>query len=162
MAAVNSFLKIDGIKGESQDKTHKDEIEILSFSWGVSNAGTGGFGTGSGSGKAAVLDATFLKHVDKSSVPLAKYCFTGKSVGDADFVMRKAGGDKPVEYLKYKLTEVFVTSVQHSGSDGGGIATESVSLNFSKIKMTYTPQKADGTADADIDGTADIKANDWT
>src|SRR5271167_1030318 len=128
MAAVDMFLKIDGIKGESQDKTHKEEIEILSFSWGVSNAGSGAFGSGSGSGKASVSDINIMKHVDKATPSLWKYCFQGKSVGDADITVRKAGGDSPVEYLKYKLTEVFVSSAQDSGSDGGGIATESLSL----------------------------------
>ena len=162
MAAVDMFLKIDGIKGESQDKTHKEEIELLSFSWGVSNAGSGAFGMGSGSGKASVSDINVMKHVDKSTPSLWKYCFQGKTVGDADITVRKAGGDSPVEYLKYKLTEVFVSSVQDSGSDGGGIASESLSLNFAKVEITYTVQNADGTAGASTPVTLDVKVNEAT
>ena len=79
MAAVDMFLKITGIDGESQDKTHKNEIEILSFSWGVSNAGTGAFGMGSGSGKASVSDINIMKHVDKSTPNLWKYCYCSMS-----------------------------------------------------------------------------------
>ena len=161
MAAVDMFLKIDGIKGESNDKTHKDEIEILSLSWGVANTGSGAFGSGSGSGKASVSDINIMKHVDKATPNLWKYCFQGKTVGDADITVRKAGGD-PVEYLKYKLTEVFVSSVQDSASDGGGIATESLSLNFAKVEIDYTLQSADGTAGATTPVTLWIKENKVT
>jgi type VI secretion system secreted protein Hcp len=159
MAAVDMFLKIDGIQGESQDKTHKNEIEILSVSFGVSNAGSGAYGMGSGTAKAAVSDAHIMKHVDKSTPSLWKYCFQGKTVGDADITVRKAGGDSPVEYLKYKLSEVFVSSVQDSGSDGAGVATESLSLNFAKVEITYTVQNADGSAGASTPVTLDIKQN---
>ena len=62
--------------------------------------------------------------------------------------VRKAGGDNPVEYLVYDMDEVFITNVSTSGSDGGGIATESVSLNFAKMTVTYTEQNADGSAGA--------------
>jgi type VI secretion system secreted protein Hcp len=159
MAAGDMFLKIAGIDGESEDKTHKNEIQILSFSWGVSNQGAGAFGSGSGSGKASVTDISIQKHVDKSSPNLWKYCFSGKTVGDADITVRKAGGDSPVEYLKYKLTEVFVSSVQDSGADGGGIAMESLSLNFAKVEITYTVQGADGTAGASTPVTLNVKEN---
>ncbi len=122
MAAADMFLKIASIQGESEDKTHKDEIQILSFSWGVSNQGAGAYGSGSGAAKASVSDIQIQKLVDKSTPNLWKFCFSGKTVGDAEITVRKAGGDSPVEYLKYKLTEVFVSGVSDGGSDGGGIA----------------------------------------
>lgn len=159
MAVGDMFLKIDGITGESEDKTHKDEIQVLSFSFGVSNAGSGAIGSGSGSGKGSVSDVSIMKYVDKATPALHKYCFSGKTVGDAKLTVRKAGGDAPVEYLVYKMSEVFVSSVQNSGSDGGGIATESVSLNFAKIEVTYTVQNADGTAGASSPTTLNIKEN---
>jgi type VI secretion system secreted protein Hcp len=162
MAAADFFLKIDGIQGESEDKTHKDEIQILSFSWGVSNSGSGAFGSGSGSGKASVSDISLQKYVDKSTPNLWKYCFLGKTVGDAIITVRKAGGDSPVEYLVYNLTEVFISSVQDSGSEGGGIAMESISLNFAKVEITYTIQSADGTAGASTPVTINVKANEVT
>jgi type VI secretion system secreted protein Hcp len=159
MATGDFFLKLDGIDGESQDDAHKDEIQCSSITWGVSNAGSGGFGTGSGSSKSAVGDIHITKLVDKSSPNLLKACCTGQTIGSAVVTMRKAGGDSPVEYSVYKLDEVFVSSFNTSAHDGGGIGQESLSLNFSKINFVYTPQKADGTPDSTSEMTYDIKAN---
>jgi type VI secretion system secreted protein Hcp len=159
MAQPDFFLKIPGIDGESKDKHHKDEIQLSSISFGVSNVGSGGFGHGSGSGKAVVQDVHVTKLVDKSTPNLYKYCFSGKTVGDAIITLRKAGGDDPVEYLVYKLTEVFISSVNTTGHDGGGIAQESASLNFAKIEITYTIQKDDNTAGASSPITIDVKEN---
>ena len=150
MAVPDIYLKIDGVDGEAQDQSHQNEIEILSFSFGVSNTGSGDVGLGSGSSRASLSDLSVMKHVDKASPGLFLACCTGKHLPTATLSVRKAGGDAPVEYLKYDLTEVYVSSVQTSGSDGGGIATESASLNFSKIEVTYTPQTAQGTPDASI------------
>lgn len=159
MAQADFFLKIDGIQGELQDSAHPNEIQVHSISFGVSNAGSGGFGMGSGSGKANVHDMSFTKLVDKASPNLFIACATGKSIGNAIVTMRKAGGDKPVEYLVYKLTEVFVSSSNMSASEGGGIAQESLSLNFSKVEWSYKPQNADGSAGAAIQTGYDIKKN---
>ena len=159
MATGDMFLKIDGIQGESQDKTHKDEIQVLSFSWGVSNAGSSAIGSGSSSAKASVSDISIQKYVDKATPNLWKYCFGGKTVGDAVITIRKAGGDAPIEYLVYKLSEVFVSSVQDSGSDGGGLAMESLSLNFAKVEIEYTLQDDTGSAGASTPITIDIKQN---
>jgi type VI secretion system secreted protein Hcp len=101
-----------------------------------------------------------MKHVDKASPGLFLNCCIGKSFPTATLTVRKAGGDAPVEYLKYDLTEVFISSVQTSGSDGGGIATESASFNFSKMQVTYTPQAADGSADASIDKWYNVKTHE--
>ena len=159
MAQADFFLKIDGIQGESQDATHTNEIQLYSVNFGVTNTGSGGFGTGSGSSKSNVHDMTFTKLVDKASPNLFIACATGKSIGNATVILRKAGGDKPVEYLVYKLTEVFVSSLNTSASEGGGIAQESLSLNFSKVEWTYKPQNADGSAGAAITAGYDIKKN---
>jgi type VI secretion system secreted protein Hcp len=160
MAQADYFLKLDGINGESQDSVHTNEIQLSSISWGVSNSGSGGFGMGSGSSKSSVMDMQVTKTTDLASPNLWAACCSGKSIGDAVLTMRKAGGDAPVEYLVFNLTEVFVTSHTGSGHDGGGIAQESVSLNFSKIKITYTPQNPDGSPGASIDKTYDVKANE--
>jgi len=160
MPVPDIYLKIDGLDGEAQDQNHKNEIEVLSFSWGVTNVGSGDIGIGSGSSRASLADLSVMKHVDKASPGLFLNCCTGKSFPSATLTVRKAGGNNPVEYLKYDLTEVFVSSVQTSGSDGGGIATESASLNFSKIKLTYTPQAADGSAEASIDKSYNVKTHE--
>lgn len=142
------YLKLDGVDGEAKDTKHTSEMEIMSFSFGVSNQGSGAIGVGSGASKARVNDLTVTKYVDKASPGLFQNCCIGKSFGSAKLTVRKAGGTDPVEYLVYDMDEVFITNVSTSGSDGGGIATESISLNFAKITMTYTEQNADGSAGA--------------
>ena len=159
MAQADFFLKLGDIEGESDDDTHSKEIQLTSFGFGVSNSGAGGYGGGSGASKANVQDIIFTKLVDQSSPNLFQACATGKHFDDATITIRKAGGDAPVEYLVYKLTEVFVSSHNVSGHDGGGIAQESGSLNCSKIEMTYNPQTAEGAGGgANVKGY-DIKAN---
>lgn len=158
MATDDYFLKIDGIEGESQDDKHKNEIQVSSFSVGVANSGAGGFGSGSGSGKASVQDMHFTKLTDKSSPNLFIACCNGKHFPTATVTVRKAG-EKPHEYLIYKLTEVLISSYQTAGHGGGGIAQETLSLNFSKVEMTYTPQNADGSAGAKIQKTYDVQKN---
>src|SRR5579883_2371077 len=153
MAQADFFLKIDGVEGESQDDKHPNEIQILSFSFG-----SGAVGTGSGSSKVNVQDAHFTKYVDKSLPNLFGACCSGKHFPTATVTIRKAGED-PMEYLVYKLSEVFVSSITTSGHEGGGIAQESVSLNFSKIEMKYWPQKPEGGQGAVVPKTYDLKAN---
>jgi type VI secretion system secreted protein Hcp len=160
MAVPDIYLKIEGIEGEAQDQAHAKEIEILSFSFGVSNMGSGDVGLGSGSSRSSLSDLSIMKHVDKASPGLFLGCCVGTSYPTATLTIRKAGGDDPVEYLKYDMAEVFISSVQTAGSDGGGIATESVSLNFSKMHVFYTPQKAEGGPDASIDKWYNVKTHD--
>jgi type VI secretion system secreted protein Hcp len=158
MAQEDYFLKIDGIDGESQDDVHKSEIHVSSFSFGVTNAGTGGSNLGSGGGRANVQDLHFTKTVDQSSPNLFLACATGKHFDTATLTVRRAG-ENPQEYLTYGLTEVFVSSISTSGHEGGGIAQESCSLNFSKVTLTYTPQNPDGSPGAANPKTYDVKAN---
>ena len=156
-AASDYFLMLDGIKGESLDKLHRDAIEIHSFSLGVSNSGTLVSG-GGGAGKATFSDISVLKNLDKASPLLYLHCAQGKHIPSATLFLRKSG-ENPLEYFVIKLTDVIVSSVQTSGSSGGGVPTESLSLNFRTIEFTYTPQKADGSADAPIKTGWDIATN---
>ena len=146
MAVPDIYLKIDGVDGEAQDKDHQNEIEILSFSMGVSNLGSGDVGTGSGSSRASLSDLSVMKRVDKASPGLFINCCTGKHFDTATLSVRKAGGDAPVEYLKYDLTEVYISSVQSPARTAAASRPESVSLNFSKIELTYTPANSRGDA----------------
>src|SRR5688500_16452106 len=107
--AFGSFLKLGDVKGEAQDSKHKDEIEVYSFHWGVTNAGMGGQGMGGGAGKAQIEDFSFIHRVDKASPVLFQRCATGEHIKDALFTVRKSGGDK-LEYLKIKFTDVLVSS----------------------------------------------------
>jgi type VI secretion system secreted protein Hcp len=158
MAQSDMFLKLDGIEGESQDDKHKGEIQINGYNLGAANAGSAGANLGSSVGKARIQDISFSKYVDKSSPNLFINCCSGKPISTAVFTVRKAG-EKPQEYMTITLTEVFVSSFSHIGSDNGGLPSESISLNFSKIKFEYKTQLGDGTLGAAIAKTYDIKAN---
>jgi type VI secretion system secreted protein Hcp len=158
-AAVDYFLKIDGVEGESTDEKHRGEIEVLSWSWGASNAGLHSTGGGMGAGKVQMQDFHFTMSVNKATPKLFLMCATGEHIKEAILTVRKAGTDAPVEYLKIKLTDVLVSSYQTGGSGGGDVPMESFSLNFSKIEIEYTPQNADGTLAAPIKAGYDLKLN---
>src|SRR5215472_8307072 len=97
--AVDMFIKIGVIKGESKDDTHKDEIDVLAWSWGESNSGTTHQGGGGGSGKVNVQDLSFTKWVDLSTASLMQACTTGQHIDTATLTVRKAGGGVPLEYI---------------------------------------------------------------
>jgi type VI secretion system secreted protein Hcp len=156
--AVDMFIKIDDIKGESVDDKHKGEIDVLAWSWGMSQSGSAHIGGGAGSGKVQVRDLTLTKHVDKATPILMKYCCNGKHIKEALLTVRKAGG-KPVEYLKITMNDAIVSQVSTGGSGGQDRLTEELSLNFAKVKCEYVPQKADGSAEAAIAMGYDIGAN---
>ena len=147
--AVDIFLKIDGIPGESKDSKHKDSLEVLSWSWGVSQPGSMSTGGGGGTGKASFSDLTIMHTMDKASPNLALYCASGKHIPAVTLTQRKAGEDQQ-DFLIFKMTDVIITSVQDSGSDGGGLPTESVSLQYAKIEGEYKPQNEKGTLEAGI------------
>jgi len=144
--AVDMFLKIDGCDGESVDASHTDEIDVLAFSWGMTQSGSAHIAGGGGSGKVNVQDMSVTKYLDKASTVLMQKCCSGKHFPSAVLVCRKAG-DTPVEYFKVTMEEVLVTSVSEGGGGGEDKQTENISLNFAKVKVEYTPQAADGSAE---------------
>jgi type VI secretion system secreted protein Hcp len=159
MAAVDFFLKIEGVEGESTDDKHKKEIDLESWSWGEHQTGTHASGGGGGAGKVAMQDFTFTKKIDKSSPVLFLRCAAGTHIKEALLTCRKAGGDQQ-EYMTIKMSDLLVSNYQVTGSGGGGIVPmESVSLNFSKIEYEYKPQKADGSLDAAAKAGWDTKLN---
>lgn len=143
--AVDIFIKIGDIKGESQDKTHKDEIEVLNWSWGMSQSGNMHTGTGGGAGKVSIQDLSLTKYVDKATPNLMMHCSSGKHVPKVTLTVRKAGGDAQVEYLIINLEEVLISSLSTGGSGNDDRLIENVTLNFAKVTVDYQPQKADGT-----------------
>ena len=157
--AVDMFLKIGDIKGEAQDSKHKGQIDIMSWSWGMSNSGTTHMGGGGGSGKVNVQDISFTKFVDSASSALIMHCCNGRHFPSAQLIVRKSGGDKPVEYVKLELEDIIISSFSTGGSGSEDRLTESISLNFSKFKFSYSPQKADGSAAAAIEAGWDIAKN---
>ena len=156
--AVDMFIKIDDIKGESQDKTHKGKIDVLAWSWGMSNSGSAHVGGGAGAGKVNVQDLSLTKYIDKSSPDLMLACCNGKHYPEATLIVRKAG-EKPLEYITITMSEVLVTAVSTGGSGGEDRLTENVTLNFAKVKVDYKEQTATGTAGATPSMTWDIAQN---
>ena len=154
--AVDVFLKLADIKGESKDAKHAGEIDVLSWSWGLSQPGTTAGGGGAAAGKVNFSDLNFTHRLDKASPLLMKACATGEHVKDATLVTRKAGKGQQ-EYLIVKMSEVLVTSVQSSSA--GEDPTESVSMNFAKVDFEYKPQKENGQLDASIHFIYDRKTN---
>ena len=145
--AVDMFMKIVGgsnpIGGESKDKVHAGEIDVLAWSWGLSNNGTTHTGAGSGSGKANVQDLSFTKYVDKSTPKIILGSLAGTHFTTATLVVRKAG-DKPLEYLTITLSDVLISSVSSGGSGGEDRLTENVTLNFGQLKVAYKEQDSTG------------------
>lgn len=148
--AVDIFIKIGDIKGESQDQAHKDEIDVLNWSWGMVQSGNMHSGGGGGSGKVAVRDLSFTKYIDKATPNLMTYCSNGKHIDKVTLTVRKAGGESPVEYLLIHLEEVIVTSYDTGGSGADDRLTEKLTLNFAQVRVDYQPQKADGTKDGGL------------
>lgn len=147
--AVDMFLKIDDIEGESVDDVHAGEIDVLAWSWGMSQSGTTHTGPGGGAGKVDVQDLSFTHYIDKSSANLMMLCCNGKHFEEATLVVRKAG-EMPLEYLILTMKGGLISSVSTGGSGGEDRLTENITLNFSEFKTEYVPQMADGSGDASI------------
>lgn len=131
-AAVDMFLVIPGISGETDDPAFKGGIDVLAWSWGLSQSGTGGV-----PGAANVQDVSITKYVDSSSVNLIMNAATGGALASATLSVRKAGTNQLV-YIEIYMEGVLVTSVSTGGSGGEDRLTENVTLNFSKITTSYT------------------------
>jgi len=159
--AADMFIKIDDIKGEAVDPTHGDEIKVLSWSWGVSQSGTTHESAGGGAGKANVQDLSFTKVVDLSTPNLFQMCCNGKHFKEATLTIRKAG-EKPLEYMKIKMSEILISNVSTGGSGGEDRITENVTLNFAKFEIEYSSQKKDGTKDKTVSTKWNIQSNSAT
>jgi type VI secretion system secreted protein Hcp len=144
------LLMIDGIKGESVQDKHKDEIEVESFSWGATQQGAHGGGGGGGGGKVSFQDLHFTSRVGKHSPLLVKACATGQHIKKAVLTVRKSGGDQQ-EYYKVTLEDLLVSSYQSGGSEGSNaLPVDQFALNFAKIEFAYCPQKPDGKLDSPL------------
>ena len=158
MAAVDYFLKFDGIKGESTDSKHKDEIDVESWSWGETQTGTQGPGGGGGAGKVQMQDFHFVMQLNRSSPLLAKACAVGQHIKSATLTTRKAGKGQQ-EYLVYKFYDLLISSYQTGGSSEAVNPLDQVSFNFAKVEMEYRPQKPDGTLAPGLHFKYDLKSN---
>jgi type VI secretion system secreted protein Hcp len=146
--AGDMFLKMKGAKhgdinGEAQDQKHKNEIEVLAWSWGMQ--GKAALGGGIATGKATMRELRITKRVDKASTALMSALRTNETIKEATLTLRKIG-KTPLEYLKIKIEEGRVVALDLEAGDVSGSPSllERVSLSFNKISIEYTPQGADG------------------
>ena len=147
-ATFDEFLKIDGVPGESQDATHKNEIEVLSFAWGV----------GPNDARKPVTCPTTLtinKRFDAASPPLSLAALTKQRFGSARLAVEKVG-TLPFEFLTITLGNVGVSRYQTGASDTDTTLMESVELSFSTVTVEYTPQKPDGSAGTPVTFSYDV------
>jgi type VI secretion system secreted protein Hcp len=154
--AFDAFLKIEGIDGESTDKTHPNEIEIDSFSWGVTNTGSASSGGGGGAGKAVSQDFHFAAGTTKASPNLMLACATGRHFPRATLTCRKAGGSGQVEFLKIKLSDCLISSYSLGGSPSGEapVPEDQFSINFVKIDFLYTVARTGEMVETTFDFSA--------
>jgi type VI secretion system secreted protein Hcp len=146
--AGDMFLKVKGAKhgdinGEAQDQKHKNEIEVLAWSWGMQ--GKAALGGGIATGKATMRELRITKRVDKASTALMSALRTNETIKEATLTLRKIG-KTPLEYFKIKIEEGRVVALDLEAGDvsGSPALLERVSLSFNKISVEYTPQGADG------------------
>ena len=163
--AVDIFLKMDGIPGESQDFSHKEEIVLESFSWGETNTVPGSaFAGASGqvgrTGRVSMQDFHFTHNFDKASPKLMFAAASGQHIKDAMVTLRKgsASQENQFEFLVYKFTNVIITGVADAGGHDGP-PVESVSFAFQKINVEYKPQTPTGGVAAAVTFAWDLAAN---
>lgn len=159
--AVDMFLKIEGpaIGGESQDKAHGGELDVLAWSWGVSNSGTTHMGGGSGAGKANFQDLSVTTYYEKSTHELMKAASKGTHHEKITLTCRKAGGS-PLEYIIYTLEDCLITSVSTGGSGGEDRLTVNFSINFGAFNVLYKEQDKKGAEAGQVAFGYDIAASE--
>jgi type VI secretion system secreted protein Hcp len=158
--AVDMFLKIDGIPGESTDASHRDEIDLLSYTWGESQPPTaGGAGGGGAGGRVAMQDFHFVMRANKASPKLFLACAAGAHIRNAILTVRRPG-ENPVEFIKWTFTDITVASYQTASNvSTGEPPTDQVSLRFAKIEVEYRAMRPDGSLDAPIKAGWDVQTN---
>lgn len=162
--AVDMFINMGSkIKGETKDDAQKasNDIDVLAFSWGMSQSGTFHTGGGGGAGKVNVQDLSFTKWVDSASGPIMQHCCAGTHIDKIVLLVRKAGG-KAEKYISITMEKCIVTSVSTGGSGGEDRLTENVTINFAKVLYEYFVQDDKGTTKASGKCGWNIEANKAT
>ena len=134
--AYGIFIKMDGIMGESADAKHRGEIDVLSWSWGVTTSSSTHVGGAGVAGRAIPADLRFSHRIDLATPSLIKACASGRLIKEAVVSVQKAGA-APFEFLTIKLYDVTVKSVEPGVNTLENNATEIVGLSFSKMEFEY-------------------------
>lgn len=158
--STNMHLKIDSIPGESRKKGHEDQIEVLSWAFGMDQQASVGHGHGSGAGRVQVRDLILTKYLCKADTALMQHCCNGKHIPEITLYCEKAGGDSTVEYVKIVCKQVLVTNHTVTGAIGGDAVTVDLALNFSEYVFTYTQQEKEGNGGAAVTQGWNISVNE--
>jgi type VI secretion system secreted protein Hcp len=159
-AAVDYFLKIDGIDGESTDDKHRNSIDVNSFTGGLGAAlGSHAGGGGGGAGKVSMNDFHFRTAASKATPILMQYTASGQHIPEAKLTCRKAGGEQQ-EFLVITLKDVIISSYSLGGTsvEEDVVPMEEFSLNFSKVEFEYTTKDERGQ-DTVVKAGYDLKLN---
>jgi len=157
-ANVDLFLKVDGCEGESPDDKHKNEIQLLSYSFGATQPGSAGIGGGAGIGKVQLHDFSFTKHVDKASPKLFSTCAGGRHIPTVKLTCRKAGGSQQ-EYMLVTFSECVISSHSITQDTGSTLPVEHYTMNYTKIEFEYKPQDEKGNLGGVVKATHDSAKN---
>jgi len=156
--ASDVFLKVDGIKGDSTDAHHQNEIELVEWSWGASEVFIVSGGGGTVGGKPKFADLVVTKHVDKASPKLLRACLKVTHINEVVLTQRKAGAGK-LNFLVITLKDALVTSLNDVESDAAPRPMETVQFSFAKVIYEVIPQKPNGQPDTPVTLRWDVKAN---
>lgn len=161
--AFDTFIKIDGIPGESSDEKHSEWIEVIQYDHKIDQPASSTASSVGGATAERVNHGTFnfTHQLDKATPKLLEACCTGKHIKEITVEFCRAGGDK-IKYMEIKMEQVLISKVENTGASTSeiGYPTEKVSLSYGKIKWTYTQQKrGDGSAGGNVSAGWDLTAN---
>ena len=159
--AIDVYLQIDGIKGESNDSAHKDWIECRAVAWEVlqPKSATASTSGGHTAERTEHRDIVLSKLTDLASPVLLQNCSSGKTLPKAKLEFLRADGQgERIKYFEIELENVLIGSVSPAVNEGD-ILGETVSLKYSKVKWKYTQQKVGGGSGGNTSGGWDLSSN---
>ena len=156
--ALDAHLKIKGIDGESTQKGYEKQLQILSYSFDVSNSGSMAIGGGGGSGKSNFGDFHFTQYMGTSSPLLFQHCATGEHIAEATLTVRKAGQKEQQVFLVVKFSDFLVSHYSVGGtSDANDLPIDNIAFNYSKIEWEYKAQDEKGKTGGPKKAAYDVK-----
>ena len=156
--AIDMFLKIEGVSGESKDTNHKDWTDLVSFDWGADQSGSMSSGGGGGAGKVNFNDLTVVCAIDKAAPTILKNCAVGQHISKVEVSVCKAGGTQ-IEYSRTTLEDVLVTSVKFIGAQDSDVLKIRYAFQAAKVKTQYWEQSDKGSKGAEVQMAFNIKEN---
>ena len=156
--AIDMFLKVDGVTGESKDSNHTGWTDITSFNWGANQPGNMSVGGGGGAGKVNFADLSVNALIDKSTTAILKNCASGKHISKIELSVCKAGGTQ-IEYARITLEDVLVSKIDYTGAANGDTLTVNYAFQAAKVKQQYWEQSSSGGKGAESSAGWNIKEN---